>query len=116
MRFCSFSDINILIAQVYALYQTLHGESCCVHSDVAASQGIAPHNVMDWPHQDLSLFMLRAIVLCKPISTGTNEIIAISRSSYAVHLPRLDLSHYLMQSQMGQLTSVARFGAVGDKL
>ncbi len=88
-----------------------------LQSSMAASQGMALHNVMDWVHQDLLLLMHRAIVLCKLISIGTSEITAISRSQYAVHLPRVELPHHLMQSQMGQLTiaSVARFGAVGDK-
>lgn len=44
---------GLLIAQVCALCQTLHGESCCVQSSMATSQGIALHNVVDWVHQDL---------------------------------------------------------------
>ena len=55
-----------------------------LQSSMAASQGMALHNVMDWVHQDLSLLMHRAIVLCKLISIGTSEITPISRSQYAV--------------------------------
>ena len=41
----------------------------------------------------------------------------VLQPSVTLHLPRVELPHHLMQSQMGQLTiaSVARFGAVGDK-